>query len=206
MRSFMGMMLIALSLAWQAALADNAPIASAPQELLDSLDLSIAGYGKPAETKSYVVSVASSKWLIVDGRYGGDGDDPGRVVIVFALAEPGVKGVADKILQIPLEDTEIQILAGTVRITGHHVISFCEGCDSWKAAEAEDVFFIPLEIDLPGPVVKSRLTRSEASKMLASITAKANRDKNESPKDSDLWNYVDAEMRRAKNLLSGAVR
>ncbi len=196
-----GFVLIALLLPAEAA---PPAIQSAPANLVRTLDLSVPGYGPPKLRSDAFVAGQDpfNRWLIHIGKYGGDGDHTGDILMVFALRL--AEGRPSKVLEYPLEEATIEAKEGVILIRGRHVLSFCNGCDGWEVSSPEDLFFVPVEIALPGPTIHATLSAKDSEALLLKVEAAANRNKKEQAqwhKNGSYNKFADSVVARARSLL-----
>jgi len=147
-----------------------------PTELLNKVDVSHPYYGNKVYGGDKVNAFHSkdkSVLLIYQARYGGDGEHTENLLKLFKFE--GNKG--RKLLDQNIDSVEFVKENGTLKyIKGKYVATLCDVCDGWEVSTPEDIFFIPIVIDVESLTVKSTLSEEEKTKLLARLELQADKD------------------------------
>ncbi len=184
--------------------APAAPVAiSDPQELLARVDVSYGRYGKklfgPPKVGVFR-AMDGSVILAHQARYGGDGDHSENRLMLFGFRD----GRGQKLLDQNIDFVEFVEEAGTLRlIRGKDVESLCDVCDGWDAAEADDVFFIPILLDVETLTVRADLSEEEKQRLLSRVEQRAARKLTETRKyGRDYGTFAATVTDRVRGLLA----
>ena len=128
-------------------------------------------YGKP-KAQIYKIS-QSSKWLITQARYGGDGEHTENILMIFELYEHPSERVmrrsnnVNKIFQYSISNVEFSLSDGFLsKVSGEVIETLCDVCDGWEASSPGDVFRIPVEIHIPSLAIQPTLTCSQSKTLM----------------------------------------
>ncbi len=91
-----------------------------------------------------IQKLESSVHLMFYSQYGGDGEHTRETakIIFFDMSELELKD------EIVIFEPDISTYEGRASITGYYIISLCDVCDGWGVADEEDVFKIPMNIEI----------------------------------------------------------
>lgn len=141
--------------------------------LLAKVDVSDPTYG----TKTYgepKVNVFKGEdgtvLLVYQARFGGDGEHTENRTKVFRFT----RGEPKKVLDQNLDSVSFVEAGGALtKIRGNVVESLCDVCDGPDAAQPEDIFFIPVAVDVRTLSVVPTLDATAREALLARLRARA---------------------------------
>lgn len=144
--------------------------------LLNKVDTSHPYYGKKVfgSPKVNLFRLTDkSKVLIYQAKYGGDGEHSENILKLFKFQD----GKVLKLLDQNIDFVEFVEENGTLKqIKGKYVESLCNVCDGWDVASPDDVFFIPIVIDVESLTVRPDLTKKQKQELLARLEERSNKD------------------------------
>jgi hypothetical protein len=169
------------------------------QALLSKVDVSQPGYGTRTFGEPKVNAFKGedgSVLLVYQARFGGDGDHTENRTKVFRFT----RGEPKKVLDVNLDSvTFVESSGALITIRGNVVETFCDVCDGPDAAEPEDLFFIPVAVDLRTLSVTPTIDARAREALLARARARAKKNSAEEVGNSV---YRDAVVKRVEALLS----
>lgn len=176
---------------------------SDPRELLSKVNVSHPYYGNKVygdDKVNVFQSRDNSILLVYQARYGGDGDHSENLLKIFRFQS----GVGKKLLDQNIDSLEFVQENKTLKfIKGKYVTTLCDVCDGWDASEPEDIFFVPVIIDVELLTVKSTLNDKEKKALIARLDRQS--DKNIAEKlscgDKKYTSYVSKVKKEVKELL-----
>jgi hypothetical protein len=147
-----------------------------PEELLEKVDVSHPYYGN-TEYGGHKADIFHSKdksiLLVYQARYGGEGDSTENLLKLFKFQNNKGK----KLLDQNIDSVEfIQDNGILKQIKGKYVATLCNVCDGWEVSEPEDIFFVPIVIDVESLTVKSTLSEKEKKDLLSRLEKQADKD------------------------------
>ena len=113
-----------------------------------------------------------SKILVYQAKYGGDGEHSENILKLFKFQD----GAGKKLIDQNIDFVEFIKEKGTLKqIKGKQVESLCDVCDEWDVASPEDIFFIPIVIDVESLTVKPELTEKQKQELLTRLEEQSNK-------------------------------
>lgn len=111
--------------------------------------------------------------LVYQARYGGDGESTENLLKLFKFQDN--KGT--KLLDQNIDSVEfVQENRILKYIKGKYVATLCDVCDGWEVSSAEDIFFVPIVIDIESLSVKSTLSEKEKKELIRRLDQQAEKD------------------------------
>ncbi len=178
--------------------------AADPKELAAAVDASYGRFGTKffGQPQVRVFRARDGSVLLVhQAKYGGDGDHSENRLMMFTFRQ----GKSQKLLDLNIDFVEFVEEAGALKlIRGKAVESLCDVCDGWDAAEPDDVFFIPITVDVASQTIRAELTYSEKTDLLSRLETRAAKDVAEQLMygDKRYPSFASAVTRRVKDLLA----
>ncbi len=106
-------------------------------------------------------------------RYGGDGDHSENLLKLFKFQDD--KGT--KLLDQNIDSVEFIQENGILKqIKGRYVATLCQMCDGWEVSLPEDIFFVPIVINIESLSVKSTLNEKEKKELIRRLDQQAEKD------------------------------
>ncbi len=141
-----------------------------PRELLAKVDVSHPYYKNKVYGRDKAAvyhSKDKSVLLVYQARYGGDGEHTENILKLFKFH--GNK--ATKLLDQNIDDVQfvVQDVDVLKQIKGKYVETLCDVCDGWEVSDPEDLFFIPITIDIDSLRIKTTLTKKEKKELAARL-------------------------------------
>jgi hypothetical protein len=137
-----------------------------PVDLAPAVDVSYGRFGTQffGQPKVRVFKARDGSVLLVhQAKYGGDGDHSENRLMMFTFRQDKPQ----KLLDLNIDFVEFVEEAGALKlIRGKAVESLCDVCDGWDAAESDDVFFIPIAVDVATQTTRAELTGSQKIDLL----------------------------------------
>jgi hypothetical protein len=179
-------------------------------KLLQSLDLRhpIYGnkiYGEPKINK--FVTADGSQLLSYQARYGGDGDHSENILKLFLVTGSTSK----KILDQNIDKVKFIVVNNQLKsIKGEYIETLCNVCDGWEVSEQNDVFVIPILIDVETLKIMVELSQAQKNELLKRLDTQINKNISEkssykfgqtSSIDEKYVKYAESVKRRIVNLL-----
>lgn len=147
-----------------------------PEELLDKVDVTHPYYGSRVfggHKADIFYSRDKSILLVYQARYGGDGESTENLLKLFKFQDN--KGT--KLLDQNIDSVEfVQENRILKYIKGKYVATLCDVCDGWEVSSAEDIFFVPIVIDIESLSVKSTLSEKEKKELIRRLDQQAEKD------------------------------
>jgi hypothetical protein len=145
-------------------------------------------YGNP-KINTYQ-SVDSSLLLIYQAKYGGDGEHSENLLKLFKFKNDSVMKLIDINIDFVSFIKESYYLK---YIQGKSVFSLCHVCDGWDAALPEDIFFIPIIIDVELLKIIVDFTEKEKQDFLNRFNQQATKNikQRSSSKNKEYQKYVE---------------
>ena len=113
-----------------------------------------------------------SKLLCYQARYGGDGDHTENILKLFRLQ--GANSI--KLIEQNIDSVKFIEEQGSLKaIRGKYILTLCDVCDGWDAAQYEDVFFVPIKIDLESFTIETELTQQQKEELLSKFEGQSQR-------------------------------
>lgn len=139
------MLTMALVLTLQGAAPSKLPEA---EGLLAKVDVSDPGWGRktygPARMDVFE-GPEGSVLLAYQSRYGGDGDHTENRLKLFRFDG----GTPQRLIDQNIDSVSfVQKNGALAYMRGSYVESLCDSCDGWEASDPDDLFFIPIVIDV----------------------------------------------------------
>jgi hypothetical protein len=145
-------------------------------KLLKRVDITNPHYGNKIYGSSRTDmfrSKDSSLLLVFQASYGGDGDHTGNQLKLFRFHGDSGK----KVLDINIDSVKFEKDFNHLKyIRGRTVESLCDVCDGWEAAPPEDVFLIPIIIDVEALTIKADLAEKEKNDFLSRFEQQVKKD------------------------------
>ena len=174
------------------------------RELLRKVDVSHPYYGNKVYGGDKIrvfYSQNRSILLVYQARYGGDGEHTENLLKLFKFQDN--KG--QKLLDQNIDSVEFVQNNNILKyIKGKYVATLCDVCDGWEASSPEDIFFIPIVIDVESLTIKSTLSEKEKKDLLARLEQQTEK---KIPEQLSYGNkkypaFVSSVQKQIKNLLS----
>jgi hypothetical protein len=153
------------------------------EKVLEKANLSIPYYGDMfyGEPKAQIFKISKdSSWLIHQARYGGDGEHTENILMIFELYDHPSERIMkrsnniNKILQYSISNVKFSFSGEYLsKINGEVIETLCDVCDGWEASSSEDIFRIPIEINIPSLIIRSTLSSSETKELLIKLDKQA---------------------------------
>jgi hypothetical protein len=147
-----------------------------PEELLNRVDVSHPYYGNKVycgDKVNVFHSKDKSVILVYQARYGGDGEHTENLLKLFKFQ----KGKGKKLLDQNIDSVEFVQEHDILKyIKGKYVVTLCDVCDGWEVSSSEDIFFIPIIIDIESLTVKSTLSEKEKKELVARLDQQSDKD------------------------------
>ncbi len=122
--------------------------------------------------------------ILIEGRYGGDGDHTEDRLIVYRFMDRRLEFIADENISNPEYIERNGILQS---VNGIYILSLCDVCDGWDASDPEDIFKIPITLTLHDDVfeMSCRLSSEEKKVLLEGFRRQKEADTSEALKYRD---------------------
>ena len=109
----------------------------------------------------------STRWLVHEARYGGDGEHTENIMMIFEISR---RDEVNKIFQYSLSRIEYVVDNGRLEaIHGTVIKTLCYVCDGWEVSDPEEIFRIPIIIDVPSLVIYSKFSKKEAEELITNF-------------------------------------
>ncbi len=147
-----------------------------PEELLDKVDVSHPYYGNRVfggHKADIFNSRDKSILLVYQARYGGDGEHTENLLKLFRFQDNKGKKLLDQNIDSVEFVQENKILKS---IKGKYVATLCDVCDGWEVSSPEDIFFVPIVINIESLSVKSTLSEKEKKELIRRLDQQAEKD------------------------------
>ncbi len=147
------------------------------RELLSKVDVSHPFYKNRifgADRVNVFHSRDKSILLIYQARYGGDGDHSENLLKIFKFQ--GNKG--KKLLDQNIDSVEFVHENDTLKyINGKYIATLCDVCDGWEVSSppSDDIFFIPIVIDVESLTVKPTRSEKEKKALIARLNQQSDK-------------------------------
>ncbi len=130
-------------------------------EIRNKIDISDSHYGNSIlgyEVTDLFKLKDNSELFIHQARFGGDGEHTGNVVKLFKITKKSIS----KIYEHELSTVKFVFDKGFLtKVNGYHRESLCHGCDGLDAAHPDDIFSVPLELDITNLEMRVLLNNKE---------------------------------------------
>ena len=184
--------------------ADAADLSDASiKELLSHVDVTHTHYGNDTYGPPKIdifKGPNGTRLLSYQARYGGDGEHTENILKLFSFK--GNK--ANKILDQNIDSVQFELKNGILKlIKGRYVETLCDVCDGWDASEPDDIFFIPINIDIKTLRVDAELTKQEKNELLSRFAQRSKKTTTEQLKygNKSYPEYVESVKKRIMSVL-----
>ena len=195
--------MIAVALCITTSLDANTYSEQNVNELLKAVDVSQPIYGNKtfgAPKMNIFKGKDKSVYFAYQARYGGDGDHTANILKLFHFK--GDKHF--KLLDQNIDSVEFVEDNGILKyIRGKYVATLCNVCDGWEVSSPEDIFFVPVKIDIETLHIETELSKEEKQKIISKFNKQAKQNITEqlSYGRSKYPTYVDTVKRELMKLL-----
>jgi len=202
MRYSIALVLFSLYLSFP-AFAEDVPTTDI-DKLLQQVDVSHPNYGNDTFGSPKVnlfQGPDGSKLLSYQTRYGGDGDHTENILKLFRLQDAN----STKLIEQNIDSVKFVEEKGILKaIHGQYVLSLCDVCDGWDVAPYEDIFFVPIKIDLESFTIETELKRQQKEELLSKFEEQSQRniDEQSSYGNNDYPEFVERVKKQLLQMLN----
>jgi len=164
--TFLAFIAVLVSAFFRPAVADELQLNS----YVEKANIAIPYYGAKLYGKRDVklFSIGSNEnWLVHQSRYGGDGEHTPNILMIFEAGEHGV----NKLFQYNISDVTFNLKDGLLsHIDGQHIETLCDVCDGWEVSENQDIFKIPIRIQVPSLRIEVLLDEAAKQELISRLS------------------------------------
>ena len=142
-----------------------------------------------------------SELLVYQARHGGDGEHTENLLQLFRFQS----GKPTKLIHQNMDSVEFVEEEGVLKaIRGKYVETLCGVCDSWEVSAPEDIFLVPINIDIETLSVVAELTKEQKERLLSNFEQQSqkNIDEQLSYGRKNYPKFVESVKKRLVNVLN----